>query len=243
LTYDRARRMWHRPGDRLILDEMPGAYGPVPVQPGDVLLDLGAHIGAASRYLMDKGVARTVCIEADPANIPYLRRNLAGRTATILWSAVGEKPGHTLFYTRSDRGFVGSVLADPDRKRVTVPVVPLSGLLAKYRPTIVKADIEFAEYGLPELRALPAFVRVLTMEVHIRFVGIFTGRTMDADELRQRRETATAFIEAVEASGFGRVSFHEKQVTPKQTKVEGPAAPDGSWLGPMTKAVIATWAR
>jgi FkbM family methyltransferase len=243
LIYDRPSGLWHRKGDKLIIEEVKSVYGPVPVREGDVLLDLGGHIGAASRLLLDKGVAHAVAIEADPANIPILRRNLNGRPATVIWAAVAEKAGRVPFYTRADRGFVGSVLADPPRRRHTVPAVPFSGLLARYRPTIVKADIEFAEYGLPELRALPAFVRVLAMEVHIRFVGIFTVRTMDAAELRARREAATDLIGAIEAQGFGRVMFHEKQVTPKQTRVEGPAAPDDSWLGPMTKCVVAVWER
>jgi FkbM family methyltransferase len=241
LKFDRARNLWYRPGDRLILDEMPGCYGPVPVQPGDVLLDLGAHIGAASRLLLDKGVARSICIEADPGNVAILRRNLGRRRdVTILWAAVGAKPGRTAFYVRPDRSFVGSIIPDAGRRRVMVPVVPFSGLLEQYRPTIVKSDIEFSEYELPELRALPAFVRVLTMEVHIRYVGVFTGRKLDADGLRARREAAADLVAAIEAQGFGRVYFREKQVT---TKVEGPAEPDRSGFEPMTKCIIATWSR
>lgn len=236
---DRRSGMLIRKGDQLIIDEVKTVYGSVPVQRGDVLLDLGAHIGAASRLLLGKGVARTVCIEADPTNIPMLRANLRGKPATILWAAVGAKAGQADFYTRADRGFVGSVLADPDREKVKVHVVPLSGLLKEYRPTIVKSDIEFAEYGLPELRALPAFVRVLAMEVHIRFVGIFTGRTMDADELRTRREAAADLIRAIEAQGFREVWRQDKQA-----KVGEPrASEDASGLGPMTKCVCAVWER
>lgn len=244
MKLDRASGLWHRPGDRLIIDEVKTVYGTVPVQPGDVLLDLGAHIGAASRLLLDKGVSHTVAVEADPVNVAILKRNLAGKPATIFWAAVGAKPGRTAFYTRPDRGFVGSVLADPSRKRIDVAVLPFAGLLKQYRPTIVKSDIEFAEYGLPELRALPDHVRVLTMEVHIRFVGIFTARTMDADELRTRREAAADLIAAIEAQGFREVWRKDKQVTPKQSAGgQLPAAPDASGLGPMTKCVCATWER
>lgn len=231
--------LWHRPGDKLIMDEVKTVYGPVPVEPGDVLLDLGAHIGAASRLLLGKGVAHSIAIEADPANIPFLRRNLTKKQATILWAAVGPKTGRTMFYTRSDRGFVGSILEDPDRRKLKVPMISFAALLKQFRPTIVKADIEFAEYGLPELLNLPAFVRVLTMEVHIRYIGIFTGRTMDADELRTRREAAADLIRGIEAQGFVEVYRKDKQAKPG----EPPAAPDASGLGPMTKCVVATWAR
>lgn len=240
----RATGAWYRPSDKLILDEAPTVYGNVPVATGDVVLDLGAHIGIASRLFLAKGAAKTIAVEADPANIPLLRRNLARLPAVILPAAVGAKPGRTAFYTRADRGFVGSVLDDPDRRKLTVPVVPFAGLLKQYQPTIVKSDIEFSEYGLPELRALPNHVRVLAMEVHIRYVGIFTGRTMDVTELRERREAAADLIAAIEAQGFREHWRKDKQVTPKQAAGgQQPAAPDDSGLGPMTKCVCATWVR
>lgn len=239
MKLDRPSGLWHRPGDRLIIDEVKTVYGAVPVEPTDVLLDLGAHIGATSRMLLAKGAAHTIAVEADPTNIAYLRRNLQGKPATILWAAVGAKAGRTAFYTRSDRSFVGSILADPTRKRMTVPVVPFAGLLKQYRPAIVKADIEFAEYGLPELRALPAFVRVLAMEVHIRFVGIFTGRTMDAAELRERREAAATLIRDIEGQGFRELWRQDKQAKAGQP----PAEPDDTGLGAMTKCVCAVWSR
>ncbi len=229
----------YRTSDKLIVDEVPGVYGNVPVQRGDVVLDLGAHIGITARLMLAKGAAKVVCVEADPANLPLLRKNLKGRAAVILPAAVGPKAGRTWFYTRSDRGYVGSIIPDPDRRKFVVPVLPLSGLLAQYRPTIVKSDIEFAEYGLPELRALPAFVRVVAMEVHIRFIGIFTGRKMDADELRERREAAADLMRSFEAQGF-----REHWRKDKQAKVGEPhAAEDASGLGPMTKCVCVTYVR
>jgi len=119
----------YRTSDKLIIDEVPGVYGNVPVKPTDVVLDLGAHIGITARLMLDKGARSVVCVEADPANIPLLRRNLRKRKAVILPAAVGAKAGRAPFYTRSDRGYVGSILEDPTRKRITVPVLPFGGLL------------------------------------------------------------------------------------------------------------------
>jgi FkbM family methyltransferase len=231
----------HRTSDKLIIEEAPGVYGNVPVESSDVVLDLGAHIGIAARLFLAKGARHVVAVEADPANIPLLRHNLAGarKQATIIPAAVGCYPGRMPFYTRPDRGYVGSILADPDRRKLTVPVVPFSGLLKTYRPTVLKCDIEFSEYELPELLFLPDHVRVIAMEVHIRFIGIFTGRKMDADELRERREAATDLIAAIEAQGF-----REHWRKDKQAKVGEPRAEDdGTGLGPMTKCVCVTWVR
>lgn len=240
--FDHWTGVWYRRSDRLILDE--GVYDNVPVRPDDIVLDLGAHIGTASRLFLRKGAAHAVAVEADPANLPLLRRNLARQPATIVPAAVGAANGRTTFYTRADRAFVGSILGDPTRKQTTVPVVAFSDLLRVHRPTLVKFDIEFAEYGLPELRALPDHVRVLTGEVHIRFVGIFTDRPMDAAELRQRREDAAGLIAAIEAQGFREHWRKDKQVSPKQAAGgQQPADPDDTGLGPMTKCVCATWVR
>lgn len=231
--------IWYRTGDRLIIDEVPGVYGNVPVNPDDVVLDLGAHIGLTSRLFLSKGASKSIAVEADPANLQLLRRNLHGMKAVIIPAVVGPKAGRSLFYTRRDRGYVGSILADPTRRKLSVPMVPLSGLLERYRPTIVKSDIEFSEYELPELRCLPAYVRVLAMEVHIRFIGIFTGRRMDADELRDRRVAAAELIASIESQGF-----REHWRKDKQAKVGEPRAEDdGTGLGPMTKCVCATWVR
>lgn len=232
-------RLLFRRSDKLIIDEVPGVYGNVPVGPKDVVLDLGAHIGVAARLFLDKGAAKVIAVEADPANIPFLTRNLHRMAARIIPAAVGPEAGRMPFYTRADRAYVGSLLPDPDRKKVLVPVVAFAGLLAHYRPTIVKCDIEFGEYELAEFRFLPDHVRVVAMEVHIRYVGIFTGRTMDADELRERREAAADLMAGMESQGF-----RELWRKDKQAKVGEPrAAEDRSGLGPMTKCVCVTWVR
>jgi len=229
----------YRTSDKLIIDEVPGVCGNVPVSKSDVVLDLGAHSGITARLMLAKGAKSVIAVEADPANLPLLRRNLKGKRAIIMPVAVGAKPGRMPFYTRSDRGYVGSILEDPTRKRITVPVLPFGGLLRQFRPTIVKSDIEFSEYELPEMRALPDHVRVVAMEVHIRFIGIFAGRTMDAAELKERRERAADLMRGFEAQGF-----REHWRKDKQAKVgEPPAEEDASGLGPMTKCVCVTYVR
>lgn len=230
--------LWYRPGDKLIVDEVRVVYDPIPVEHTDVLLDLGAHIGATSHMILRKGAAQAIAIEADPTNVPVLRRNL-DRRARIIWAAVGASAGRVPFYVRRDRSYVGSVLPDDSRQRVMVPMVPLCGLLERYRPTILKCDIEFGEYALPELRKLPEHVRVLAMEVHIRYAGIFTGRKQTDHELTLAREEAAALIAAVEAQGFRTVRRKDKQAKPG----EPPAAEDATGLAPMTKAVDAVWVR
>jgi hypothetical protein len=162
LRRDRTTGLMYRPIDKVIVDEVKGVYGPMPVEPDDVVLE-----------------------------------------------------------------------------PLSVPMVPLSGLLSTYRPTIVKCDIEFGEYDLAELRSLPPSVRVLAMEVHIRYAGIFASRRQTANQLTARRAMAADLIAAVEAQGFREVRRKDKQAKPTET----PAEPDETGLPPMTKAVDAVWAR
>lgn len=224
----------YRREDKVIIDEH--AYDALPVQDGDVLLDLGAHIGTTSRLALDRGAALVVAVEADPANVTMLRMNLRDR-AVIIPAAVGGTAGRTTFYTRADRPYLGSIYPDSGRRAVKVPRVSFADLLAQYRPTIVKCDIEFGEYELPELRALPDHVRVLAMEVHIRFVGIFE-RAQGDQRIRDARQRAADLIAAVEAQGFREVRRKDKQARPTEAPIR-----DDTGLPPLTKAVDAIWVR
>ena len=50
LALDRPSGLWHRPSDNLIIEEAKTVYRDLPIKPGDVLLDLGAHIGQSAGW-------------------------------------------------------------------------------------------------------------------------------------------------------------------------------------------------
>ena len=230
--------LFYRPKrDDVILGEFQGVYGELPVKPGDVMLDLGAHIGAASRVALDRG-ARVVAVEADPDSLRLLRRNLAHLNARVIGAAVGPTRGMATLYTRGDRPHLSTTLApDKGRKAIRVPMVAFGDLLEQYQPTIVKCDIEFSEYALPELRALPEHVRVLALEVHIRYDLVFSDRMQTPDELRGQRAQAAGLISAIEAQGFREVRRKNKLAK------GGPKIDDETGLPQLCKSVDAIWAR
>jgi FkbM family methyltransferase len=241
LVRDRASGLLYRRSahDKVILDEVRGVYSAMPVRPSDVLLDLGAHIGATTRLVLAKGAARSFAVEADPATIPVLRRNVRAMPVEVMWGAVGPATGRTKFYARPDRPHLSSTLEERGRIAVTVPMFALDDLLTASGATIVKCDIEFGEYALPRLRDLPPRVRVLAMEVHIRYAGIFDHRSQTPDELTAQRRAAADLIAAVEAQGFREVRRKDKLAKPGQAE----AREDDTGLPSMCKAVDAIWER
>lgn len=230
----RSVRLLARRKDQLIVKEVRKTYGEVPIGPKDVVLDLGANIGASGALFLDKGAARVIAIEPDPTNVIYAQRNLRKR-ATVLWAAVGEKRGRMTFYPAPAQPYLSSKLPAKGRRGVQVPVIAFRDLLKHYRPTIVKCDIEFGEWDLPELYALPAHVKVLAMELHIR-QDLVTGTLQSDDALTAQRQTAVDLMASLEAQGFHVVKRKDKQAKAGPMK-------DDTGLGPLVKSIDAIWAR
>lgn len=218
--------LWVRPGlgDITIAREARGTHAGLPVRRGDVVLDIGAHIGVVSRLAEERG-ARVIAVEADPGTVEVLRRNVRPSTE-VIWAAVGpDRP----FRANAQRPFLSGATGE----LVDVPTVTLGTLLEAFRPTVVKCDIEFGEYDLPELRSLLG-VRVVAMEVHVRR-DMVTRRPVSEDEVRRDRQRAAALVRDIELQGFRRTSWVERQAkTP-------PAVEDDTGLLPMTKAIDARW--
>lgn len=229
-------RLVARREDQVIVQEVKSTYGPVPVTPSDVVLDLGANIGASARLFLDKGAARVIAVEADPTNIAIAKRNLMRRPAVILWAAVGPETGRTTIWIRPGKPYLGSTLSDSGRMAVKVPQVTLGGLLSQFAPTIVKCDIEFGEYDLPELARLPGRVRCLALELHVRYDLVFATRRQTDDELRAQRCRAADLISAIEAQGFRLLQRKDK--LGKTGEVE-----DDTGLPPRLKSIDAIWVR
>lgn len=220
--------------DQLIVKEVRKTYGDIKVGPKDVVLDLGANIGASAALFLDNGAGRVIAIEPDPTNVIFAQRNLR-RRAVVIWAAVGATRGKMTFYPAPRQPYLSSKLPAKGRRAVTVPVVAFGELLKHYRPTVVKCDIEFGEWDLTELWSLPAHVRVVALELHIR-EDLVTGNLQSDDELRAQRRQAADLIASLEAQGFRCVKRKDKQA--KAGKVT-----DDTGLGPLVKSIDAVWSR
>ncbi len=152
IAVDIANGTWVHPAPlRLVLDL---------VEPGMVLLDLGAHLGTVSLLAAQKG-ARVVAVEASPTNARCLAASVAANQldVTVLQVAVGAAPGRVRF---REEGPFGQITAGDDGVEVEVLTVPdilrRSGVAS---PDVVKIDVEGEE-----LAALDA-MRELAVGPHV----------------------------------------------------------------------------
>lgn len=169
-----------RPHDQCIVDEVygQGVYSGAEILPGQVVVDVGAHIGVftlmAARRVGPAG--RVVSFEPSPRTQELLRRNLAANG--LSWVrfhplAVADAEGSAELFVADDASnnpAADTLTASAGRKGVTVRLRRLDDVLAEEGVTRVdhlKIDVEGAEQrvldGAP--RTLAATRRIV-MEVH-----------------------------------------------------------------------------
>lgn len=151
------------------------------VKPGELVFDIGAHVGSRSSTLLKLG-AKVVAVEPQPAFADFIESRFAGALTGFERVAVGRTAGqidllissrHPTVTSISSR-FVETVKQSKgfsqvvwDRK-VTVPMVTLDHLVSKYgMPAFCKIDVEGAEaeilYGLSKPIPLIAFEYIPAM--------------------------------------------------------------------------------
>lgn len=125
------------------------------VSPGDVVAEVGGHIGFITQYFAQLvgSSGRVVVFEPGPNNLPYLLRNTAHLDGvTVVTAGVGEAPGRATLFTESLTGQNNSFVPDFD------------GLEANARAAGVDPHVESVEVEVTTLDARfpepPDFVKV-----------------------------------------------------------------------------------
>lgn len=151
------------------------------VKPGELVFDIGAHVGSRSSTLIALG-ARVVAVEPQPAFADFIERRFSGTLKAFERVAVGRAAGeidllissrHPTVTSISSR-FVETVKHTKGfshvvwDRRVTVPMVTLDHLIAKHgMPAFCKIDVEGAEaeilYGLTKPIPMIAFEYIPAM--------------------------------------------------------------------------------
>jgi FkbM family methyltransferase len=159
------------------------------LRPGDVLLDVGANIGAWSRYLLSRReLGRVVAFEPARRNFELLRKNLAKYSnATCINAAVGAHPGSVQLSADLDSG-QNHVVTDllPARTSETVQMVSLDSWAEESgleRLDALKIDVEGLEFEV--LQGARETLRRFTPIVYFEYIpcdGPLGERKMQAFE-------------------------------------------------------------
>ncbi len=140
----------------LFAEQESGIYGSgdTGVQPGDVVLDCGAHVGTFTRAALDAGAKLVVAIDPSPPVLEALRQNVAegvaeGRVVIVekgVWDREDVLP---LTMTEDNHGTHHLSPEAPDEESVVnVPLTTIDNLVAELnldRVDFIKMDIEGAE--------------------------------------------------------------------------------------------------
>lgn len=146
----------------------------VGVRDDDVLLDIGANCGEVSR-LWRGHRAQAVAVEPNRA-LQATLHTIHGVTVVEAAVVGDEDPDHVRFVeaARDVCSWIEAAYEDDDPlppetvvRQYDVPTVRFSDLVARYQPTVIKVDIEGAEYLFAaDFLALPVGVRALVVEWH-----------------------------------------------------------------------------
>jgi FkbM family methyltransferase len=146
------------------------------IQPGDVVVDCGAHHGLATLLFARKvGPDGTViAIEANPRNATVLRRNLKLNdieNVQVIDAAAADKVGKLKIATHSN----SSIIARSSKSRqnvTTVSAVTLDSVILDIVPKFLKIDVEGAELlVLRGARRILANRPNLDVELHCESYG------------------------------------------------------------------------
>jgi FkbM family methyltransferase len=129
--------------------------GETGVQPGDVVIDCGAHVGAFTREALKAGAKLVVAVEPAPDNIAALRRNLAPEIAAgrvvVVEKGVWKEEGRLTFHVDPENSAADSIVfgdqpAQPGDFQIAVTTIDrLVDELFLPRVDFIKMDIEGSE--------------------------------------------------------------------------------------------------
>ena len=159
------------------------------VQPGDTVLDCGAHAGVFTAKALARGAAQVVSIEPDPVHVECLRRNFRKEIAegriVVVPQGVWSREGKLTLYRDVENSGENSMVEERQGQAIEVSVTTIDRLVQTLqlpRVNFIKMDIEGGErhalrgaletlrkfrprlmiesYHLPDdMRVLPAIIR------------------------------------------------------------------------------------
>lgn len=125
--------------------------GPVAIRQGDVVFDVGSHLGVFTRFALEHGAGLVVAFEPEQTNIACYKRTfeqeIADGRVILVEAALWEAPG-TLDFTTGQHSGAGSVHPAEGNAAHLVPATTIDETMARLkldRLDFIKMDIEGSE--------------------------------------------------------------------------------------------------
>jgi len=141
------------------------------VQPGDSVLDLGAHIGAFTVRALAAGASEVLAVEPMPSNIELFKLNVGDdhrvrlQEGAVTSGLVGRE---RLYVAKEIETDSHTMLPIRGRESIEVDTWSLAELCEEIYPTFVKVDVEGAEYDLDIPDSITPSVQRLFIEWHFK---------------------------------------------------------------------------
>jgi len=122
------------------------------IEPGDIVLDVGASSGTFTNYALDKGAKHVYSIEPFPRSLENLRKTFGdNKRVTIIDKGLSNPPGKKKFFIKLNNSTMGSLYQHDDHFEFSeeIECITFQDLLETYKlPKIDvwKIDTEGAEY-------------------------------------------------------------------------------------------------
>lgn len=151
-----------------------GSYKHVEVK-DKVILDIGACVGSFAKLSFEGGCKKYIAFEPDPDNFKVLELNNKNKDSVLIQGAISnsneeyitfyeaESGNKTIGYTDSE---YTKDLNKNNRKEFKVKNYNFNEILDKYKPDVIKCDIEGGEFELFD-KYLPNYVTEVVMEIHV----------------------------------------------------------------------------
>jgi FkbM family methyltransferase len=121
------------------------------VRPGDIVVDIGAHVGVFTAKALELGAEKVVAVEPDPGNVECLRRNFSDEIAAgrvvLVEEAAWNKRDQLTFHLGESSAW-NSLMSDKGAGILEVSARPLDEIVAELgleSVDYVKIDVEGAE--------------------------------------------------------------------------------------------------
>jgi FkbM family methyltransferase len=146
-----------------------------------VVMDIGGNIGVFTNEAVRNSAKQVISYEPEPDNYEIFNKQKFMKSGKVLLinAAMSDKVGTIDFYQSKETDKCKgrhSILPIRGRNKITVNTVSWEEELKKYKPDILKIDIEGGEFFL-DWNILPKSVEYIAIEIHRR------GHEKEADDL------------------------------------------------------------